>query len=50
MYLSLPLSTRPVLSYPGAETDDMEVSAALRRAAQVLSVQDPNRLGLSAKG
>lgn len=50
VYLSLPLSTRPVLSYPGAETDDMEVSAALRRAAQVLSVQDPNRLGLSAKG
>lgn len=50
VYLSLPLSTRPVLSYPGAETDDMQLSTALRRAAQVLSVQDPARLGLTAKG
>lgn len=50
VYLSQPITTRAVLSYQGAANTDMELSAALREAAEVICIQTPDDLAHSAKG
>jgi len=50
VYLSQPITTRPVLSYRGAANTDMELSIALRQATEVICIQTPDDLAQYAKG